>query len=55
MYDDMDYIKYLMEKIDFNHNEGDFLEERIYQDCLDKFRIMLKNKKQLSLYKRKRS
>ena len=53
MYDDLDYIKYLMSKIEYCHNQGDFIEEKIYQDCLDKFRSMLRNKRQFSKQKRK--
>ncbi len=52
MYDEKDYLKYLIDKVEENHNGNNFLEEKIYQDCLDKFRLMLKNKRQLNYYKR---
>ena len=51
MVDEKDYLKFLMNKVDECHNNGDLLEEKIYQNCLDTFRTMLKNKREIRAYK----
>ncbi len=53
MQDEKDYLRYLMAKVDECHQNNDFLEEKIYQDCLNKFRLMLNHKKLTKLYKKK--
>lgn len=53
MQDEKDYLRYLMTKVDECHQNNDFQEEKIYQDCLNKFRLMLNHKKLAKLYKKK--
>lgn len=46
MVNEKDYLKFLMNKVEECRNNGDLLEEKIYQKCLDTFRTMLRNKRE---------
>lgn len=45
MVNEKDYLKFLMNKVEECHNNGDLSEEKIYQNCLNTFRTMLRNKR----------